>query len=90
MKKSFKDNSAMNFISTPQQAGKATLAPEGGEKPAVPMKLNPLYIETKSKRLQLLIQPSLHGKLKGIATAEGISLNELIHTTLQEYTKREG
>lgn len=88
MKKSFKDSPAMRFISTPQQAGEAT--PDEGERPAVPMKLNPLYIETKSKRLQLLIQPSLHGKLKGRATAQGVSLNELIHTALQEYAEREG
>lgn len=90
MKKSFKDSPAMRFISTPKQAEEATPAPEGGEKPAVPMKLNPFYIETKSKRLQLLIQPSLHGKLKGRATAQGVSLNELIHTALQEYAEREG
>lgn len=46
-------------------------------------KLNPLYIETKSKRLQLLIQPSLHEKLKSKAKAEGISVNELVNSILQ-------
>lgn len=90
MKKSFKDSPAMRFISTPQQAGETTPAPGEGEGRAVPMKLNPLYIETKSKRLQLLIQPSLYGKLKGRATAQGVSLNELIHTALREYAEREG
>ena len=27
-------------------------------------KLNPLYIENRSKRLQLLVQPSLYNKVK--------------------------
>lgn len=89
MKKSFKDSPAMRFISAPQQAEEVMTAPEVEQEPAVPMKLNPLYIETKSRRLQLLIQPSLHRKLKGRATAQGVSLNELIHTALREYTERE-
>jgi len=54
---------------------------------AVPMKPNPLMVETKSKRLQLLVQPSLHRKLKAIATAKQTSLNDLIHTILTDYTE---
>jgi hypothetical protein len=88
MKKSFKDNPAMRFISTGQTA--TGTIPDAEEKPTAPMKPNPLYIETKSKRLQLLIQPTLHRKLKDRATAQGVSLNELIHTALQEYTEGEG
>lgn len=44
--------------------------------------------ESKSKRLQLLIRPSLSIKLREIASSQGISLNELIHTVLDDYTKR--
>jgi len=88
VKKSFKDNPALRFISTPQPAEEATPAPEAERQPAAPMKPNPLYIETKSRRLQLLVQPSLHRELKGRATAQGLSLNELIHTVLREYADR--
>lgn len=90
-KKTFKDsiNPAMSFISqesidraegeTPATADakKPDKAPEG-------YKLNPLYIETKSKRLQLLIQPSLHEKLKRKAQAEGTSVNDLVNGILQD------
>lgn len=50
-------------------------------------KLNPLYIETKSRRLQLLMQPSLHAKLKDMAEDKKMSVNDLIHTALEEYIK---
>ena len=73
---------------TNQKGGEVPPDPEVERQPAVPMKLNPLYIETKSRRLQLLVQPSLHRELKGRATAQGLSLNELIHTVLREYADR--
>lgn len=90
-KKTFKDsiNPAMSFISqesidraegeTPATADakKPDKAPEG-------YKLNPLYVEKKSKRLQLLIQPSLHEKLKKKAQAEGTSVNDLVNGILQD------
>jgi len=85
--KSFiKDNPALRFISTAKPADNIP-EPEQGQ--SVPMKLNPLYIETKSRRLQLLFQPSLYNKLKAIAQSRGISLNDLIQTTLEEYAKTE-
>ena len=95
-KKTFKDsiNPAMSFISqesidraegeapaTEETVAKTVQrpakAPEG-------YKLNPLYIETKSKRLQLLIQPPLHEKLKARAKAEGTSVNDIVNTILQD------
>ena len=95
-KKTFKDsiNPAMSFISqesidraegeTPATADakKPDKAPEG-------YKLNPLYVETKSKRLQLLIQPSLHEKLKKKAQAEGTSVNDLVNGILQDALSEE-
>jgi len=54
----------------------------------VPMKRNPLYIETKSKRVQLLMQPSLYSRLKEIAVQKGTSVNDLIHTVLEQSAKK--
>lgn len=88
-KKSFKDsiNPAMSFISqeridraegeTTAKAKRTAKAPEG-------YKLNPLYIETKSERLQLLVQPSLKAKLKEKARQEGTSVNDLVHSILEK------
>lgn len=85
-KKDFK-NPALSFISqesidkvegTPAKAPKGK-APEG-------YKPNPAFIETKSKRLQVLIQPSLHRDAKAVAEELGISLNDFIHRAIQEAT----
>lgn len=94
-KKTFKDsiNPAMSFISQEsidRAEGEAPATEETTEKVKRPAKapegykLNPLYIETKSKRLQLLIQPSLHEKLKRKAQAEGTSVNDLVNSILQD------
>lgn len=45
--------------------------------------------ETKSRRLQLLIRPSLHAKLKARAAKEGKSLNELINELLDDCVGRQ-
>lgn len=83
-KKSFKAdlNPAMQFISTPTENERETTtatapAPEG-------YKVNPLYIEKRSKRLQLLVQPSLYDKIKAQADAESCSVNDLIHRVLED------
>ena len=84
-KKTFKAdfNPAMQFISTPTETEtKREEAPEG-------YKVNPLYIEKRSKRLQLLIQPSLYGKLKSKADREGDSVNDTLHKILEESLKEE-
>lgn len=88
-KKSFKAelNPAMQFISTPaeetaerENAPRAEDAPEG-------YKVNPLYIEKRSKRLQLLVQPSLYDKIKAQADTEGCSVNDFIHRVLEDAVK---
>lgn len=92
-KKSFKAdlNPAMQFISTPAEetttgAGEGVAstkdAPEG-------YKVNPLYIEKRSKRLQLLVQPSLYDKVKAQAETEGCSVNDYIHRVLEEALRGE-
>lgn len=53
-------------------------APEG-------YKINPQFIETKSKRVQLLIQPSTLQALKEKALSLGISTNEAINEAIKNY-----
>lgn len=94
--KSFKSdtNPAMSFISQEsidkvdgKQGGATT--PTGGKREAPEgYKPNPEYIETKSKRVQLLVQPSVHEAVKAKAKANGISTNEAINEALRKYTER--
>lgn len=89
-KKSFKDNPALQFLSTPQE--EETAQPEALQKTAkapAGYKLNPLYIETKSKRLQLVLQPSLLARVKERAKEQGLSVNEFVHRILEEATREE-
>jgi len=88
-KKNFKNefNPALQFISASEEGENKEQAPQIIPD-TVPMKRNPLYIETKSKRVQLLMQPSLHGKLQAMAGQKGTSLNELIHLILQQAAKK--
>lgn len=87
-KKSFKAdlaNPAMQFISTPAEETVTETraeAPEG-------YRVNPLYIEKRSKRLQMLIQPSLYDKLKSKADREGYSVNDTLHKILEEALREE-
>lgn len=69
---------------TPEQKVPTTAkAPEG-------YKLNPLYVENKTKRLQLVLQPSLFNRVKKGAKQAGLSVNEYVHRILDEATKRRG
>lgn len=81
-KKTFKEsiNPAMNFIS--QESIEEAERPAEVSAPPAGYKLNPLYVETKSERIQLLMQPSLKAKLKARAARDGKSLNDEIHTIL--------
>lgn len=99
-KKSFKDNPALHFISPPAGPAKAPKTPRPEREPAArppraaavetppPPGLKPLYVETKSRRVQLLMQPSLHEKLKTAAAGRGQSLNDLIHTALSDWAEK--
>lgn len=80
------ENPAELFISTPQEPETRPAAPA---KAPEGYKVNPLYLETKSKRLQLLVQPSLLEKLRARAKAEGRSVNDLVHTILEDALGKE-
>lgn len=63
-------------------ASRTEAVPEG-------FKPNPLYIEKKTRRLQMLMQPSLHAKVKEAADEAGLSVNDYIHRVLEEKLKGE-
>lgn len=88
-KKNFNlENPAMQFISTPaeavvkEEAETIAPAPEG-------FKINPLYLEKKSRRLQLLMKPSIYEKLKARADREGNSVNDVVNNLIEEALKGE-
>lgn len=49
-------------------------------------KMNPAYIETKSRRVQLLLQPTIYNAIKERAEADGQSVNEAIAEAIKAYT----
>lgn len=92
-KKTFKDsmeNPAELFISKkpapPAEADKVQGTPAKAQEG---YKLNYLYVETRSKRLQLLVQPSLLEKLRAKAQSEGRSVNDVVHTILEDALREE-
>lgn len=44
-----------------------------------------LVREAKTERLQLLVRPSVHEKLKRIAAEQGTSKNEIINKLIEDY-----
>lgn len=47
-------------------------------------RLNERYVEIKTKRVQLVMQPSLYAKARAAAAAAGMSFNEYCHEALRE------
>lgn len=93
-KKSFKGNPALMFITTPEpeepeEPERKEASRTAPEPPPAGYKVNPLYIETKSRRLQLVLQPSLYKRVKAKAGAAGLSVNEYIHRILEDATREE-
>lgn len=67
---------------TGKPSAPAEKAPEG-------YKLNPLYIETKTARLQLVLKPSLAKALKDHCKGAGISVNDYVGSLIErELTER--
>lgn len=63
---------------SPLQAAPEIRAAATSGRPVPPRK------EYKSRRLQLLIQPSLYEEIRDRAEAEGLSVNEEIHNLLRQ------
>lgn len=77
---------------SPESALKAELSPKRRRKAKVPegMKVNPAYIEKRTQRLQLVLQPSLFARVKAAAQEQGVSVNDLVHTLLEANIKDKG
>lgn len=106
MKKEFKTNPAMQFISNAEEEITTTKKKikalekdtEEKEKKLQKLKeeleaLDPESIitkTTKSERLQLLVRPALKQGIKKAADEKGVSVNDLINTVLSEYLERQG
>lgn len=83
-KKTFNlQNPALQFISTQTNQSEQNVLPKAPEG----YKQNPIYIENKTRRLQVLMQPSLYNKLKNRAQNSGCSVNETLHVILAEALK---
>lgn len=82
-------NPAMQFV-TPQQPAedqhtgpisRADVTPPPG------FKLNPMFIENRSRRIVLMVQPSMHQKIKARADAVGISMNQFLNDLISDALK---
>lgn len=78
----FGEDVVSGFLSTPVETEKQ----EGlnFHKDTIPpgWKINHEIVESKSKRVQLLMQPTLHSKIKKSAQKKGLSVNDYIHRVL--------
>jgi hypothetical protein len=91
-KKNFKDDPALQFITTPDATEEHdAIEPIGAARTNQSISYKDLIgqVEARSKRLQCLMQPSLYNKVKALASRRGISLNDLIHTTLETLVESE-
>lgn len=81
-------NPALSFISSESIAAVEGAAPLQADTDTPPegYKINPKFVEIKSKRVQLVLQPSLYTRVKEASEAAGLSLNEYVHRLLDEAT----
>ncbi len=79
------ENPALQFISKPEEAAEAPAVQQTGKaRPPEGYRMNPLYIEKKTRRLQLLIRPSLYEKLKRRAGRDKTTINDALNQILEE------
>jgi hypothetical protein len=93
MKKSFLDNPALRFISTadpePELQPEPERPPAGLEQPPKGYKIDFRYTEKKTKRVQIVLQPSTFSRLKKVAAKGKVSINEYINRAILEKLERE-
>lgn len=95
-KKSFLQSPAVQFITVPeleepteqeQESVDVSVPTKIPNTPPAGYKMNPMYVETKSRRLQLVLQPSLYERVKKAAKDAGLSVNEYVHQILDNATR---
>lgn len=84
MEARFKNNPAEYYTEQANQAKKEEPSVQNGQDIQVRKK----PIETKSRKVFLLMQPTLYDKLKAIADQEELSFNELISMIGQEFLQK--
>ena len=85
------DNPAMQFISrVPTESdSEGTGYRQGDEVASIRDENSLIRPETRSKKMQILMQPRLHQRLKRLAEQQGTSVNELIHRAVEAFVERE-
>jgi len=94
-KKSFKHEPALQFISSAPDVTESESSENPSDsvssiKATAPLALkinNHVYLETKSKRFNMLIRPTLFEQLQGMAKERNTSVNELIHSILDAFVE---
>jgi len=94
-KKSFKTNNpALQYISSVDYTEDTYVATEDHNthitqdtNMSIKKQKNPRVGETKSRRLSLMLRPSLHASLDAIAYIQRLSVNELISRVMSEYAE---
>lgn len=73
----------------PEHTLEATEGPGAPQRLTIPegYKLDPRFIETKTKRLQLVLKPSVADKLKKYCKKNKVSVNEYVGNLLEETLK---
>ena len=87
-KKTFKDSAAIQFISDADKKDKTEEQLEISElHENIPegYKINPKYVEKKTKRLNLLVKPSLYDSFKQKSDKSNISFNELVGIAMEKF-----
>lgn len=93
MSKDFKnENPAMAFISrtSPEVENVRENADFEENRPPKGYKRDPKYVETKNRRVGVLMQPSVFERLKDLAFEKHISVNEAINEAVQQYLEPKG
>ena len=84
-KKSFMDSPALRFITSNEEktVKEEKIAPKKEELPKG-YKISPVYIETKSRRLQLLLKSSIFIMLNQTSVINDTSVYDLVNSILEE------
>jgi predicted HicB family RNase H-like nuclease len=90
-KKSFRGtNPALQYISSIELESEVTHNAQDTHNAAIMHKTHNVPMkETKSRRLNLLLQPSLLENMSKVARMKQTSVNDLINKVLKDYTERE-